>query len=560
MADLGGPGLATVVHDTDGTVHAFTPNNQELPSWPSQVGPASTSTMIGASDLDADGLDELLVAVGSFNVLSADGRIAQGWPFQVIEGGFQCVVPTAARFHGAAAPHLVAANGLGRIFLLNTRAEILSGWPVILPPGQFRHPLIESVAVGDITGNGNPDIVTTNFNDSRVFAYDQDGGLLPSFPVTVGRILDEPTLGDLDGDGDHEIVFWTDRTSLGGPGIIVLNGDGTLVEGWPQATNAVGNFGVALGDVDGDGRLELLAGTVGNAATFEGGVYLWNDDGTPVPGWPKLLPNVFFASPMTIADVDGDGRGDIVAPGETSVGPSTGVVHAWNGDGHAIPGFPLNVFAPIAGAVTVTDIDQDGIADLNVTTFAGVFITLPGTIRWWNLGVPYRPEGMEWPTRAHDMARTGAYAPPVRRVGIDMRLLPRTLGAGTPAPPLTAVLTPADDASSVPTQWRLVQVDGQAIEPVDGTAVGERTESGRPFRRRASSGRLVFRFDGGAVRARLGGPGAHNLTFRSDVIGGLGGDQFEAEATITVRPLLGRFGLHRELVSCCTDARAEVPR
>ena len=214
MASLGGSGLATVVQDVDGTVHAFTPNNQPLPGWPARVGPASASTMAGAADLNGNGLDEVLVAVGSLNVLSADGQMAVGWPFQVESGGFQGKMPIAARFPSADLPRVVGGNGLGSIFLFDTEANVLPGWPVFFPKGQFPHPLLKNVAVGDITGDGNPDIVATDFAVSRVFAYEQDGDLIPPFPVTIGGNIDEPTLGDLDGDGDHEIVLWTNPSPV----------------------------------------------------------------------------------------------------------------------------------------------------------------------------------------------------------------------------------------------------------------------------------------------------------------------------------------------------------
>ncbi|MFQ5718720.1 MAG: hypothetical protein ACE5IK_04145, partial [Acidobacteriota bacterium] len=44
--------------------------------------------------------------------------------------------------------------------------------------------------------------------------------------------------------------------------------------------------------------------------------------------------------------------------------------------------------------------------------------------------------------------------------------------------------------------------------------------------------RLIFRLDGEAVRSQLSAPGVHHLSFRTEVIGGLGGVLFEGEADL----------------------------
>ncbi len=51
------------------------------------------------------------------------------------------------------------------------------------------------------------------------------------------------------------------------------------------------------------------------------------------------------------------------------------------------------------------------------------------------------------------------------------------------------------------------------------------------------SKKLKFEFDGEQVKAVLGNPGTHSLTFRSEVIGGVGGIQFQGEAVLQ---LIGR--------------------
>ena len=281
--------------------------------------------------------------------------------------------------------------------------------------------------------------------------------------------------------------------------------------------------------MNGDGLPEVVVSTLGGAGTglLGGGVYVWRHDGTALPGWPKFIDFTGFPNSPTIADVDGDGQGDVIVTGETSFLPSNGVIYAWRGSGELIAGFPILIpFRPVSlnGSAVVADIDHDGVADLGVTTEPGVFASKPARIHWFDLGVPYRPEGMEWPTWAHDMARTGSYSPPVRRLAMEVTLAPVVFHESLPAPPITVVATLPDDEEAAPASLFLDRVDGASVQRLDGKALGG-----------SQAGRLVFRFEGEEVRSRLGGPGQYVLTFRSEVIGGVGGILFEGEAMLTLR-------------------------
>ena len=61
----------------------------------------------------------------------------------------------------------------------------------------------------------------------------------------------------------------------------------------------------ALGDLDGDGHLEVVVGS------DDGKVYAWHHDGTPVAGWPQTTGDVVDSSPA-LGDLDGDGHLEVV--------------------------------------------------------------------------------------------------------------------------------------------------------------------------------------------------------------------------------------------------------
>jgi hypothetical protein len=92
--------------------------------------------------------------------------------------------------------------------------------------------------------------------------------------------------------------------------------DNSLQQGWPQQTlyGAASDYsGIVTGDVDGDGKLEVVSGS------YEGSVYVWRHDGTLLDGWPVYIGYPIYSSPggdhaltPALADLDGDGDLEIV--------------------------------------------------------------------------------------------------------------------------------------------------------------------------------------------------------------------------------------------------------
>src|SRR5262249_52756603 len=150
------------------------------------------------------------------------------------------------------------------------------------------------------------------------------------------------TLADVDGDGTKEIL-----TAMGDT-VYVFRHDGTPLSGWPQqivspadpTRDILAHNSVIAADLDGDGRLEVMA-----AAPWEfdqsfniwpGALYVWQADGTPLPGWPRYFTDDRGngrTKELAAADVDGDGHPDLIAV----VGGALVVVDR---NGQALPGWP----------------------------------------------------------------------------------------------------------------------------------------------------------------------------------------------------------------------------
>ena len=177
---------------------------------------------------------------------------------------------------------------------------------------------VASPALADLNGDGVLDIVAPSL-DQRIYAWNGSGEQLPGFPARVdsgspddgGEIVASPTIADLDGNGDPEIVVATNELL--------------------DAESSSGS------NIDPNDLLAILAqNATGNSAT-----YAIHGDGSPVAGWPvkngalagDLLPVVMPGEDAAAGDLDPGRTGD-----EVVIFTGTGFVRLVGGDGQVIRG------------------------------------------------------------------------------------------------------------------------------------------------------------------------------------------------------------------------------
>ena len=434
--------------------------------WPRDFGldPLSPKPPIGnplVADIDQDGDNDMVITFDRYiNVYDDDGEPLAGWPQSLDPDALGAVSLSTANLIdviGDHRPELIAHNSAGQVFIFNTDGTLARQWTTGSVGALY------ALAVADVNRDGRMELVATSMSGD-VSVMDIDGKTLPGWPRSIGTDLGHPALGDLDGDGLLEIVAidyavpmtayalrldgsmvdgWpvafhneqtisflyspqpsladlnldgTDEIAIGDyqGNMHILDGDGTPLPGWPQQTNGFAMNSAAIADLNGDGRLNIIAADTGfdvfASEFFDSDsyprVYAWNSDGTLLAGWPAethfpvLVPG--YSEPV-IADVDGDRRLDVVVGG-MSDDLNSGTLHAFDHQGSPITnGFPklLRIFSiPKNNAPTVANMDSDHFMEL-------ALVDALGHIYMWNLASSANQHA-PWPMYRQNTGQTGS--------------------------------------------------------------------------------------------------------------------------------------------------------
>jgi hypothetical protein len=252
-----------------------------------------------------------------------------------------------------------------------------------------------SPAVVDINGDGEKEVLTGD-GSGCVWAWSENGKVLPGFPLkTAGacggtpRINGPLAIGDVDGDGAPEIVAGT-RGQSNTPGergkVFVWKANGSLLTGWPQEMDWNTEFGngigevytVALANVTGDERLEVIAGTSNNGSSGGGfdadtrNLYVWHSDGSIVSGYPTWYRTAGIWGFVGAADLVGDAHAEVI------VGRDQLYIHAYDANGQSLSNWPVQTYLNPAetkwgednyveftrNAPAMADLEGDGVVDI----------------------------------------------------------------------------------------------------------------------------------------------------------------------------------------------------
>ncbi|MGY3088378.1 hypothetical protein ACVWYF_001411 [Hymenobacter sp. UYAg731] len=285
---------------------------------PYPTGNNSFPTGVALGDVNNDGrLDIITANAGTSAVSVFLGQVG---------GTFAAMVPyTTGASTNPRSVALADVNADGRPDIIsgnmNTTASILLGQaggtfaaPVFYPSGGTY-----DLVVADLNADGRPDIVTADINTGTVgVALGQAGGSF-SAPISYpgGGLVTSVRVGDINGDGRPDIV--TANPVVSAVGVLMGQAGGTFApvvsysagsQNYPQTT--------ALGDVNGDGRLDVVTA---NGNRYNVGVLLGLAGGGLAPAISYPVNSNYQTDNVTLGDVNGDGRPDIImTAGASQVG------------------------------------------------------------------------------------------------------------------------------------------------------------------------------------------------------------------------------------------------
>jgi hypothetical protein len=326
-----------------------------------------------------------LAIVNSMNGLDPD--LLPGFPIKLNGSGE--APPKLADIDGDGIRDIVAASSDGAMNVYSLASGMpvqVPGFPVYTNPidGMDPKPTVASLP---------------SYLGSRAYKNGASGGVDPK--LAHESVVGGPAIADMNGDGKPDIAF-----STWGGTIHIVDAHGKPLPGWPIRLPLVPSCpqdpnlpkptgpcmdlqhdwarGVAsapvLIDMDNDGKPELIQ------SAFDGNIYIFHGDGTPLAGWPVAIHSKHAAryerilTTPAVADYNGDGIPDLLTGSNERVGGGgdAGPVFLVDGRGNKTPGSPymtnwpvnmtsLYLFPIVAEGIDASpvafDMNMDGVPD-----------------------------------------------------------------------------------------------------------------------------------------------------------------------------------------------------
>ncbi len=541
LADLTGDGVPEIIIGTSAR-NGADGNNPNRPMvlvaykgdgtqlWSKTLdAPVNATPAVG--DLDHDGQPDIVIATGGdagdrkrpSSILAFDRNGNQLWRYEFVDhfprdgfgdGAFSS--PTLCDVDGDDNLEVVVGGWDQRIYLLDHNGKAI--WFNLNRPPKFPQDggyynadsIWSTAACADLNHDGQLEIIigaditggyslpdgSKAVDGGFLYVFDKDGNVLVRRHLSE-TVYSSPAIGDLNNDGQLEIlvgtgVYWWDHHGRKEKSYVYAFDTsqvfGTLpyadpaklpdLPGWPQETAYPGFSSPALGDLDGNGDLEVVIGSgdpfvQNDAIPGIGYVYAWHSNGEAVAGWPIAPKNgqgrdARIASSPVIADIDHDGALEVLFS------------YIWDIDVYNADG-SFQEFLPTLWTVVATPAvgDTDGDQKLDIWIGSGNAATNTDSGHLWHFESDTAGIGaLPWPTFHHDVAHTGLVAPAAKPVSGTSRVWALRDTTDSGAPTQVKGVLPLLNQGGQPFSWSVSsKPSGVTLAPTSGQVDGGASQS-----------------------------------------------------------------------------------
>ncbi|MFC1645646.1 S8 family serine peptidase [Candidatus Omnitrophota bacterium] len=289
ISDINSDGKPEIIYgelvnqNTDLLMHAININQEELTGWPITISGYGTEILdayFSVGYIDEDIYMDIVVSpykgetYTTLRGFNYKGEYIRNWPSQFFIGDEFNTDPVVGDVDNDGKMEVGIGCKAG-FYLFDDDGELMPNWPQ-----RFYYVYdfctvcvsteadISSAALADLNNDGFLEIVfvayapTRVYDKVRVFVFDLNGQVMEGWPKHIqdiaqfGHELPSPTIGDIDNDGELDIILGPDTDGF----IHAWHKDGTEVQGWPNYIGVSDSGQNSLVDVDNDGDLDIGIG------------------------------------------------------------------------------------------------------------------------------------------------------------------------------------------------------------------------------------------------------------------------------------------------------------